>query len=544
VGGGANDPSISISGIGTDGDGNLVINQTTSASSSNYMWLADTASGMVSKFDLSTGRELARYRTTLNISCNEGETPESNNCTGSGVSTRENTNPSRTAIDIAGNAWVANRGFEQISSVTKIAADESDCIDRNGNGQIDTSRDLNGNGAIEADEMVENDECVLFTTPVCNAVIKENYRNGARALAISKGVEGTAGDVWVGCYDEGAAYQLNSSNGRIERGPIALGIYPYGAIVDGNQNVWMSSYPNARLQGVNTTTGAVINVNRNGVPVPIDSTIPNCSSYGLAVDPDNRIWLAGIGYPGAVACAYDHYAAGGPRWRRCELNPGNFSSARGIVADVDGNIYMSSHATGHLTRFRWDDANNSCRIVPFVVGQRTENTIHLDIGDSLLGVGFDAEGNPWTVALGNRAARVNLRDGSILRTQPANAYYPSYYTYSDFTGYQLKNFTAPRGSYTQTLAGCERYSSWKSISWEASVPANTRLEVYVRVANSQAELALAYRHGPFTTSPVDLSGIPKSSLMQLEFVLISEDRQSTPSIHGYALEWACEQPLN
>jgi hypothetical protein len=504
---------------------------------SNYMWLADTGNGMVSKFDMRTGQELARYRSAIAISCNEGESPERNNCTGRpDVNNRTNYSPSRTAIDVYGNAWVANRGFGQLSSVTKIAMDKRLCVDRNGNNEIDTSGDFNGNNIIDPSEVLDDDECVLFTTPVCSRY------NGARALAISKG-QGGAGDVWVGCYDEQAAYQLNSTNGRIERGPIALGMQPYGAIVDANQNLWLTTLTSANLQGVNTTTGEVLNRNAQNNPAPITPNITGCTSYGLAVDSQNRVWVAGYGQSNIVACFYNHYAAQN-KWSRCALSADGYGYGRGIAvanenAEGKSYVYMSSSSTGRLVRFSWNDAdgpNGSCRIEP-IAGQ---NTIHLGIGDSLLGVGFDREENPWVVASGNRAARVNLSDGTILRTTPAAGHNPSYYTYSDFTGYQLRNFTAPYGTYTQILEGCPSNSSWKSVSMEATIPENAHLEVYVRVADTREALSSAFRHGPFTTSPADLSEVPKSTFMQLEFVLRSDDRQSSPVLHDYEIQWACE----
>src|SRR5207245_7609886 len=105
--------------------------------------------------------------------------------------------PSRTAVDFNGDVWVANRAHqpnELQSSVTKIAnknnsITDTDCIDRNGNGKIETSFDANGDGIINTDCNANgtpdsiadvaakacnpttpqefwglDDECVLFTT--------------------------------------------------------------------------------------------------------------------------------------------------------------------------------------------------------------------------------------------------------------------------------------------------------------------------------------------------------------------------------------------
>jgi len=521
--------------LGVAEGGKLVLAQ--KSRHSNHMWLADSsANDMVSKFDMKTGREVARYHSAIPLTCKDNQRPENNNCTPFTIGSVRH-HPSRTAIDGDGNAWVANRGFGGLSSVTKIAGEERFCVDRNGNGRIDTSRDLNDNGGIEPSEVLARgeDECVLFTTPVCTSGFdhQNNGLAGARALAIDG-----SGDVWVGCYDEKAAYQLDSKNGRIKRGPIALGMQPYGAIVDGKQNLWLSGYPTAVVQGVNTRTGEVLSMEPiTGQAQSIAVTLSGCSAYGLAVDQANRVWLAGINQAGAVACAYDHYAAGGPRWRRCALNPGDFNYARGIAVDLEDNIYLSSNGSGTIMRFKWNDAADACSVVP-IAGK---NSAKLGIGNRLLGIGFDLQGNPWTVAMGTQAARVDLTTGEILKTMLAPGYQPEYYTYSDFTGHHQRRFLPPRGTYQQVVEGCSDASSWKSIAWERQLPEGTRLSLYVRVADTREGLATAVRHGPFEASPVDLSGIPPSTLIQLEFVLeASADFQSSPVVSGYQLQWTCK----
>jgi hypothetical protein len=70
-------------------------------------------------------------------------------------------NPSRTAIDSHGNVWVGNRATNTLVKVGNLGL--GTCVDKNGNGQIDTTRDTNNNGVIEDSEIVsfENDECIL-----------------------------------------------------------------------------------------------------------------------------------------------------------------------------------------------------------------------------------------------------------------------------------------------------------------------------------------------------------------------------------------------
>ena len=501
-------------GVGIDGEGNLVLTQGGS-SKSNYMWLADTSSDMVSKFDMKTGKEVARYYSFTNIQCKEGQFPGNKDCSFLETANKR-FNPSRTAIDAYGNAWVANRGFSNgLSSVTKIAGDERLCISRKGGAQPNTSGDWDNSGAIEPGEVlpVGEDDCVLFTTPVCSGY------NGARALAID-----AKGDVWVGCYDEGAVYQIDSRNGQIKGAAIQLGIAPYGAIVDSKQNLWLTALTSSgALQGVNTQTREVLNKNAHGGAAAITPTIGNCYSYGLAVDRADRVWVSG-------GCSYNHYAAGNEsKWNRCNVG-GSFT---GVVVDGDNNVYSSNGST--LNKNHWDEKTGACAPNPIW-------SISLGIS-SAKGVGFDIDGNIWTVGY-KQAARITPEGAVTFKTEPAKNHSPNYYTYSDFTGFQHRTFTAPQGSYIQVIDGCP-LNSWKTLSWDATVPEGTKLSVYVTIANTREALAHpeTARHGPFENSPADLSGLPKSRLLQLEFVLESPSRQDSPILRGYQLEAVCERSI-
>ena len=70
-------------------------------------------------------------------------------------------NPSRTAVDLDGNAWIGGRNDGRL---TKILWDTSTCPDRNGDGVIQTSKNVGGvvnqiNSA--ADPFA--DECVVYS---------------------------------------------------------------------------------------------------------------------------------------------------------------------------------------------------------------------------------------------------------------------------------------------------------------------------------------------------------------------------------------------
>ncbi|MFY0531921.1 hypothetical protein [Nannocystis pusilla] len=85
----------------------------------SFIWIANSVEGTVSKIDTFTGVEVGRYVTGPDTS-------------GLGDA---NNGPSRTSVNLYGDAAVANRN----GGVTKIAARLEDCPDTNGNGVADTS---------------------------------------------------------------------------------------------------------------------------------------------------------------------------------------------------------------------------------------------------------------------------------------------------------------------------------------------------------------------------------------------------------------------
>ena len=83
-----------------------------------FLWIANTGENTVSKIDIDTGHEVARYAAALPVAgLAQGPIPypgtdpwgDCQHC------------PSRTAIDFRGDAYVANRAFGLQGSVTKFA---------------------------------------------------------------------------------------------------------------------------------------------------------------------------------------------------------------------------------------------------------------------------------------------------------------------------------------------------------------------------------------------------------------------------------------
>jgi hypothetical protein len=225
---------------------------------------------------------------------------------------------------------------------------------------------------------------------------------------------------------------------------------------------------------------------------------------------------------------------------RSQINT-TFNWGRGIAVDAAGRVYMSGWGSGQAQLIRFDAETGA--IIPFGGAQFIDMSDMVTTGS--IGVGLDNDGHPWVNNYSGNATKIDKDTGVVTRTpqQPAGLY-----TYSDFTGYQLRNFTAPRGTYRRDFMACDEQSSWRTLTWDALVPANTTLQVFVKAANTEADLnsPTLVRYGAFTTSPVDLqqAGVPNAKYLRVEFILRSVDGQSTPVLRAFNVTWGCGGGIN
>jgi len=534
----------------------------------HFAWIANNSAGTVSKFDTRTGKEVARYYTVIPRDGLGNPVPN--------VDYSQHNSPSRTAIDLYGNVWIANRASGLQGTVTKIANDELDCRHSLPDGGVRTSRDLNGNGVIDTstgefivpsnpNNPATYDDCVLFSTPVgapggSTQEFGPNVK--VRALAISKGAieSASAGDIWAGVFDENRFYKLNSSNGQIATNPDGSQVIvqlssafggPYGAAVDSQQRLWavpVPGSPRAQLALIDTRTATLINDNITP-PASLNPT----GAYGIAVDGNDRVWLPGYGV-GAFAYRYDHGPGLSPAtgtWTKFDFTAARsqtgslFGEGRGIAVDDQGYAWMSGHylsgsgTVAQLIGFNVEDGG---------LWRFPGDAGFIDATDSnsytSIGVGLDSDNNIWVNNYSGNAMRIFRGDGGVYKT-PQQA--GTLYTYSDFTGYQLRHFTAPLGRFWRDFQGCSASTVWLTVIWDATIPPSTSVKLFVRAAATQQALGSAPAYGPFNTSPADLRGppgpVPRTGWLRLEFQLSSTDGHSTPVLNSFHLTYTCQGGL-
>lgn len=560
--------------------------------------------------------------------------------------------PSRTAVDFNGDVWVANRAFGLQSSVTKIANDITECVDRNHNGKIDTSTDVNGDGIITTDCNGDNiadsfstvctngllkpeflgydDECILFTT---NTGTGPNLFG--RPLALGQGATDFApADAWAGTWVDGKFFRIDGTTGLIKTtvvitpknrpgcaysGTQPAGCQgcdtagncaplPYGAAIDQFGILWAPNEAQTNLFYFDTN-----NTGNQGL-VSAPAALGGSGFYGIAADGYKdgggnlvqQIWMGDV-TPNASAGAYRYRpnrsggfaGLGTGTWARAVF-PVSSWQGRGIGVDnrdtkgansafawvaIDG--YPNGNPGGGIGRI---PANLPDGMTTMTTGDFFTSSQHGTLGS---GVAIDLDiwginqqegslshlkvdnmgnvqnaGGPDIIPLDDRPAAV---EGSC--PSPACSAYGVFgagacsgqgtmeckvhpYTYSDFTGFGLRNFTNPHGSYSWLQMGCgPGKSKWLKVLWDADIPPGTNITMRARSSDDALQIGQSPWTGDYPSSATganssaDLAQPPgplmpnPSGYMQVEFDLTTQDKSLSPKLKSFQILWECINSL-
>ncbi|MCI0636454.1 MAG: hypothetical protein L0206_21430, partial [Actinobacteria bacterium] len=384
-----------------------------------HIWIANSSENTVSKLDTRTGEEVGRFYTGLDPT---------------------NADPSRTAVDLDGSVYVGNRAFyppggglDAQASVTKIAADERNCIDSDASGTIDTSTDWTPMDWGE-------DECILWTEevgePGCAA--------RAVAVGVEEGLDGVRDSrVYVGCFYERRVYVLDGVDGEQVDEFDTDCVSPYGFAITGDNILFIAGL-RSQYAGGSDKVG-IVDLNESPPSVRCE-TPPDCGSYtnafgattsiidsyGIAADDEGRLWTCNL-----FGCV-TRYDPDGDDWDYEETD-----NCRGIAVDGEGFIW-----TAHGERAEKFDPDSMSSLAVIDTG-----------GAGSLGVAIDFEGDVWVVNEGtDDASEIDADDEELIGRYPVGE---GPYTYSDMTGFQLRNITAPSGTYRRIMEVCpEQFTDW------------------------------------------------------------------------------------
>jgi len=429
-------------------------------------WIANAGEDTVSKFDTNLNKEVARYRTWFGPAGQPGYFNHINNAYGGAA-------PSRTAVDIDGNGYVLNRHFSQGTQTggTLIKILVEGFIDRNGNGVMDTSVDLNNDGIIDASEMKPmadsngngiiddneiQDERIAWVKRVpdgVGAALPAFTGQLGRALCI-----GTDGNLWVGLYNARTYYKVRASDGATIAGPVSTtptagqpsaGSWtPYGCLIDANGTLWSAS--------LSAILGKITNTQSNTGPWTVASFL-DFGNYGIGLG-NGKVYL------GSGNRQFD------PATNTFSSIP-NSVGTNGIVVDGAGNIIM-----GATTVRKVNAAGVIQWTAPLQAGGSTAIGIQVDSNGHVLQLGFASAG---------RVQKYDGTTGAPLGTFPVGNL-P--YTYSDATGLVSRNVTTPTGTWTVIFDGGANGTAWDKINWTDLIPTGTSVVVSARSADTQGAL--------------------------------------------------------
>lgn len=408
-----------------------------------FIWIPNN-NGTVSKINSLTGEEIARYIVW----------PSKNKAT-------LYNGPSRTAIDLDGNCWVANRG---LGTIVKICSKENlQFEDRNKNGICDTCIDLNNNGIIDDNEVLPwgEDECVLKEILLFGdnpgayipGTYSKEYSNSIfpRALAIDKN-----NNLWVGAYDLKKYYKIDCITGSI-LSVIDLNDWnhhPYGAVVDKYGFLWSSSGPSEEKNLIKIDTNKEIVVSKI-------SNLQELTPYCLALDKFDHLFISGWT---SNKLARLNIINNNLDWVYSDSK--NLNNSRGITCTSDGDVWIAN--SGNNTVARYSNNGNFIISIP-----AAKNPTALSV---------DNMGNIWVCGLTDE--KIYMIDSlantiNLVKDIPNS---DGHNAYSDMTGIISRTITNKIGRWTVIYDSKSINTLWEKISWDSEEPTGTLITVKVRTS--------------------------------------------------------------
>ncbi|MCY0986928.1 hypothetical protein OV203_07335 [Nannocystis sp. ILAH1] len=353
----------------------------------SFIWIANSPEGTVSKIDTKSRTEVGRYRT--------GPEP--------------GPDPSRTSVNLRGDVAVVNRA----GSITKIVARAADCVDHDGSGTIETS-----SGASEVLPWGQ-DECVVWNTPLRFASRPAAWTSGTPVIDGDGCMTHVEPEVWTSAPDalgNATVYLLRGADGTIVASTTLPGVDGgfgvYGGAVDSNNDFWGAAW----------STGPLVHVRHDdlsheviAVPDPKQSFF---TVYGFTVDHAGRAWVGGQG-------SLQRYDPSTASWTSVALPPEYTSLSRGMQEDANGQLWVAALSQGIL-RVDTDSAS-------FVELIDAATLVNLKYP---AGISVDVDGQVWMVDTDANGAHV-LDPETHTAEFVGGLVGP--YTYSDMTGWALKN---------------------------------------------------------------------------------------------------------
>jgi streptogramin lyase len=445
-----------------------------------FIWVANSGEDTISKIDVRTGVELGVYRTRSD----------------GGPSG----NPSRTTVDQDGNVWVGNRNS---NTVVKVGLKEyGQCVDRNGNGVIDSSTGRSDiKGWTGTSVVTAQDECILKYVALTAPGV--TTPSDIRTVAIDP-----QNNVFIGGNNQNSLFKINGSTGAIITATTTLGRH-YGGVVDKQGNLWSAGSGSGTVQKTSSdlSTTTLINIGHSG--------------YGIALDNAGRVWTTEYGTKFSVFDPADPVGT-----LKVFTQTDNYG-AQGIAIDDKGDVFiagsLSSNVVGH---YRPTVVGGSVTSVTFIA--------NYTVGSGPTGVAVDGLGKVWaTNAYSDNVSRITLPVGTATAVVDTFSVGNNPYNYSDMTGRVVRTITNRQGTWEATFDGGKAGFDWNAISFQGDLPTGTTVEVQYKVVDAPDRPAAKVQTGDveYKTAANDapLAGA-KGRFIKVRVRLTSDSTAKTPVV--------------
>ncbi|HET9347339.1 MAG TPA: RHS repeat-associated core domain-containing protein [Candidatus Limnocylindrales bacterium] len=406
-----------------------------------FIWIAASSRGTVVKIDTETGEILGEYWSA----------PQN-----------RSKDPSRTTVDHNGNVWVGNRaegsslGGVARGSVTQVGLLENgQCVDRNGNGTIETStgrgdiRPWPNSSGVDTNGGVETaaDECILTYVRTNGVAIRQVSVDAENHVWVGGAAQGNSPSFFDRLAPDGTIVRSINMRAPAQTGESGVVVCCYGGLVDPAGILWSSSGSNNLVRLDPSFPNGHADLIRN---IGLGRT-----SYGLGIDPGGFLWQSNwtsntvmkISPAGAILNTFG--TSGG-------------NNDRGVAVTADGDVWVANSAGDSVSRLR----NNGSLVT--VIG----------VGNEPTGVAVDAAGKVWATNLqSSTASRINPATNTVdLTVSLGSGAGP--YNYSDMTGATLTG--APDdGTWSVVYDSEADDTAWAYLDWNAQLSGDGAFSVTV-----------------------------------------------------------------
>ena len=479
-----------------------------------FIWIALSQRCTIAKINTETGTILGEYRTISDgASCAES---------------------SRTTVSIDGSVWVGHRGPGGITHVG--LAELNQCLDRNGNGTIETSGaygDVKAWPGGTSNVAVAEDECIVHHLNSDASGLNFTGFADTRHMSIDANNK-----LWVGSFISGGEFvRVNGTTGVVEVPVQDRPCGGYGGLIDGNGVIWSAQ-------------GALL---RWDPDVADSATNPLCLSighsvYGVAVDAAGSIWTTALSGNSVRKTSSDGSTTSGPFGHGSE-------NAQGLAVDANGDVWVSSSLF----------CGGGCTIGHLKNDGTFVGNVPTPTGSGSTGISIDAAGKVWAANLNsNTATRIDpaagplgcggtgCGDGTHVGAVDLTVSFPATpgrplpfpYNYSDMTGAQLFSNTAPQGSWTVVQDGGSAGAKWGTVTWntepQGSVPPGTAITVEVRAADTEAGLGAQ----PYVAVSSGVEFTLLGRFIQVRVTMEADDDGNSPILSDIRIEGGAEADIS